>query len=88
MSDFFQDHSVLFALICAAMGIAWAVVLTVRLLALPAGNERMQEIARAVQEGASAYLRRQYMTIAGVAVVLFLGSGSGTTSAGGRRSGS
>ena len=75
MSEFFQDHSVLFALICAAVGIVWAVVLTVRLLRLPAGNERMQEIARAVQEGASAYLRRQYMTIAVVAAVLFLGIG-------------
>jgi K(+)-stimulated pyrophosphate-energized sodium pump len=75
VSEFFQDHSVLFALICAAVGIAWAVVLTVRLLGLPAGNERMQEIAHAVQEGASAYLKRQYLTIAGVAVVLFLGIG-------------
>ncbi|MDQ3857480.1 MAG: sodium-translocating pyrophosphatase, partial [Actinomycetota bacterium] len=75
MSDFFQDHSVLFALLCAALGIGWAVVLTVRLLALPAGSARMQEIAHAVQEGASAYLRRQYTTIAGVALVLFLGIG-------------
>ena len=75
MSDFFQDHSVLFALVCAGLGIGWAVVLTVRLLRLPAGNERMQEIARAIQEGASAYLRRQYLTIAGVAAVLFLGIG-------------
>ena len=46
-------------------------VLTSRwLLALPPGNEEMQSISRAVQEGASAYLRRQYTIIAGVAVVL------------------
>jgi K(+)-stimulated pyrophosphate-energized sodium pump len=75
LSDFFQDHSVLFGLICAGVGIGWAVALTVRLLGLPAGTQRMQEIAHAVQEGASAYLRRQYLTIAGVAAVLFLGIG-------------
>jgi K(+)-stimulated pyrophosphate-energized sodium pump len=72
---FFQDHSVLFGLLCAAVGIGWAVVLTVRLLKLSPGSERMQEIGRAIQEGASAYLRRQYLTIAVVALVLFLGIG-------------
>jgi K(+)-stimulated pyrophosphate-energized sodium pump len=73
--DFFNDHPVLFALICAAAAIAWAIGLTVWLLRLPAGTERMQAIAKAVQEGASAYLRRQYQTIAIVAVVLFLAIG-------------
>jgi K(+)-stimulated pyrophosphate-energized sodium pump len=73
--DFFQDHSVLFALLCAGLAIAWGAGLTVWLLRLPAGSERMQEIARAVQEGASAYLRRQYLTIAVVAAVVFVGVG-------------
>jgi K(+)-stimulated pyrophosphate-energized sodium pump len=75
VTDFFQNHSVLFALLCAGFGIGWGVFLTVRLLGMPAGSERMQEIARAVQQGAAAYLRRQYTTIAVVAVVLFLGIG-------------
>ena len=72
---FFKDHSVLFALLCAGFGMAWAAGLTVWLMRLPAGTERMRDIGRAIQEGASAYLRRQYITIAGVAVILFLGIG-------------
>jgi K(+)-stimulated pyrophosphate-energized sodium pump len=75
VTDFFQNHSVLFALLCAGVGIGWGAALTVRILGMPAGTERMQEIARAVQEGASAYLRRQYLTIAAVAAVVFLGIG-------------
>jgi K(+)-stimulated pyrophosphate-energized sodium pump len=70
--EFFQDHAVLFALVCALVGIAYGVALTWWLLQQSPGSQRMQEISRAVQEGASAYLRRQYTTIAGVAVVLFL----------------
>ena len=73
--DFFSEHPVLFALICAAAAILYGVVLTLWLLRLPAGTERMQAIAKAIQEGASAYLRRQYQTIAVVAIVLFLGIG-------------
>jgi len=75
VTDFFQEHSVLFALVCAALGIAWGLGLTVWIVRQPAGTARMQEIAHAVQEGASAYLRRQYLTIAAVAVVVFLGIG-------------
>src|SRR5215216_4873919 len=70
--DFFSDHAVLFALICSGVAIAYGIGLTYWLLARPAGSERMQEIARAVQEGAAAYLRRQYTTIAIVAIVPFL----------------
>src|ERR671935_3249835 len=68
----FQDHAVLFALLCAGAAIAYGLGLTLWLLQRPAGTERMQEIARAVQEGAAAYLRRQYSTIAVVAIVPFL----------------
>jgi K(+)-stimulated pyrophosphate-energized sodium pump len=70
--SWFMDHAVLFALLCAAAAVAYGLGLTVWLLRQPAGTERMQEIARAVQEGAAAYLRRQYTTIAMVAIVPFL----------------
>ena len=73
--DFFVDHAVLFALICAGVAIAFGLYLTWWLLRQPAGNERMREISRAVQEGAAAYLKKQYTTIAVVAVVPFLAIG-------------
>jgi K(+)-stimulated pyrophosphate-energized sodium pump len=70
--DFFQDHAVLFALLCSGVAIGYGIGLTVWLLRQPAGSARMQEIAAAIQEGAAAYLRRQYSTIALVAIVPFL----------------
>src|SRR5215208_4574598 len=70
--DFLRDHVVGFALLSSAVAIGFGIGLTLWLLRQPPGSERMQEIARAVQEGAAAYLKRQYLTIAGVAVVPFL----------------
>ena len=62
----------LFALICAAVAIAYGIGLTYWVLSRPDGNDRMREIAKAVQEGAAAYLRRQYITIGIVSIVPFL----------------
>ena len=70
--DFFHNHAVLFALVCAGVAVAYGLWLTYWLLKQPAGNERMREISAAVQEGAAAYLRKQYKAIALVAIVPFL----------------
>src|SRR3954452_21126340 len=70
--DWFMHHPVLLALVCAAAAVGYGVWLNFSLLQQPDGNERMREIAGAVQEGASAYLRRQYTTIALVAIVPFI----------------
>jgi K(+)-stimulated pyrophosphate-energized sodium pump len=70
--DWFMHHPVLLALVCAGVAVGYGVWLTFWLLKQPDGNDRMREIAGAVQEGASAYLRRQYTTIALVAIVPFI----------------
>ena len=57
---------------CGALSIFYGVWAIQSVMAADAGNERMQEIARAVQEGAQAYLNRQYTTIAIVGVVIFV----------------
>ncbi|HUO72112.1 MAG TPA: sodium-translocating pyrophosphatase [Solirubrobacteraceae bacterium] len=72
MSSFLTQHGVLVALVCAAAAIVYGAVTARSLLALSPGNERMQAISAAVQEGARAYLNRQYATIAGVGVLLFI----------------
>ncbi len=70
--SWFMHHPVLLALVCAGVAVGYGMWLTSWLLKQPDGNERMREIARAVQEGATAYLRRQYTTIAVVAIAPFV----------------
>ena len=57
---------------CAALAIIYGLVMIRHILRLPAGNDRMKQIAKAIQEGANAFLNRQYSSIAIVAVVLTL----------------
>jgi K(+)-stimulated pyrophosphate-energized sodium pump len=67
-----MSTELLFALACGFGALAYGIVSVKWILAKPTGNERMQEIAAAVQEGAKAYLDRQYMTIGLAGVVLFI----------------
>ncbi len=72
MSTFFSEHAVLIALVCGAITVLYGLILTRWVLSKPQGDDKMREIAAAIQEGASAYLSRQYRTVAIVAVVLAL----------------
>ena len=68
--EFLTDWGVIIALLCAGAAVVYGVTTSRWLLSLSPGNEEMQSISQAVQEGATAYLRRQYTIIAGVAIVL------------------
>ena len=70
MSEFLTDHGVVVALVCAGVAVVYGALTARSLLALSPGNEQMRAISSAVQEGARAYLNRQYTTIALVGVVL------------------
>jgi K(+)-stimulated pyrophosphate-energized sodium pump len=70
MQTFLVEHNVLFALICGLLAVAYGAYLTRWVLQQSPGNERMREIQAAIQEGASAYLNRQYRTVGVVAVVV------------------
>ena len=72
MAGWLSDNTAWVALVCGLIAIAYGLGLAAYILRQPAGNERMREIAAAIQEGAKAYLNRQYAIIGVVAVVLFI----------------
>ncbi|MHB8122716.1 MAG: sodium-translocating pyrophosphatase [Desulfuromonadaceae bacterium] len=67
-----EQYAVVFALVCAAAAVAYGLATASWILGLPQGNDRMKQIAAAIQEGAGAYMKRQYTIIAAVGVVMFV----------------
>jgi K(+)-stimulated pyrophosphate-energized sodium pump len=76
-----DDMNIILSLVigCGSLALVYGVYMATRIIAAPAGNDKMQKIAAAIQEGASAYLNRQYSAIALVGgiitVLLFLSLG-------------
>jgi K(+)-stimulated pyrophosphate-energized sodium pump len=70
-----SDVALWLAIGAGVLAILFGIVSTQWILKQPAGNDRMQEIAQAIQEGAGAYMNRQYQAISVVGVVLFLALG-------------
>ena len=67
-----ENFGLTFALICAGIAVVYGALMSKWILGQAAGDERMREIAAAIQQGAQAYLNRQYTTIGVVGLVLFL----------------
>ncbi len=65
-------NSVIFALISSVVALLYGAFLISSIMKKPTGNDKMREIALAIQQGAKAYLNRQYKTIAVIAVILFI----------------
>jgi len=66
------DSGVWLALLCGIIGLGFAGYLIRTILSRSPGNERMQEIAAAIEEGAKAYLNRQIMSVSAIAIVIFI----------------
>jgi len=63
---------VAFSMVCAVLGLLFAFFLIKAVIRLSAGNDRMRQIAGAIEEGAKAYLKRQVVTISAIAAVIFV----------------
>ena len=70
-----MSAGLIFALLCAGIALAYGAISVKWILSKPTGTDRMVEISNAIQEGASAYLNRQYTTIgiAGIALLVLVG---------------
>jgi K(+)-stimulated pyrophosphate-energized sodium pump len=67
-----EQYAVFFALACAVAAVVYGLISAKWILGLPQGSDRMRQIAAAIQEGAGAYMKRQYTIIAAVGVVMFI----------------
>ena len=72
LAAFLTDSGLALSMVCAAVGLGYAFYLIKTIMASPAGNDRMKQIAGAIEEGAKAYLGRQVRSITVVAVVVAL----------------
>lgn len=67
-----EQKSILFAAIAAALGIIYGIYLIFWILKKPQGGDKMREVAKAIQEGAAAFLGKQYRTIAIIGILIFI----------------
>jgi len=72
LAELLLDHGISISLVCAVIGLLFAGWLIRGILAASPGNERMRQIAAAIEEGAKAYLHRQVVTISGIAAIIFV----------------